>query len=81
MCMEPASQIWPPVPEELSESLSTVPLGLWVEPSCVNYLKKSGRSLQCREFAALEDMEDQPIDNTDKNLSMVAMLKTTGVTI
>ena len=58
MCMEPVSQIRPPVPEELSESLSTVPLGLRVEPSCVNYLDKSGHSLQCREFAALGDMEN-----------------------
>ena len=58
MCMEPASQTGPPVPEELSESLRTVPLGLQVEPSCVNYLDKSGGSLQCREFAALEDTEN-----------------------
>ena len=58
MCMEPERQTWPPVPEELSESLSTVPIGLRVEPSCVNYLDKSGRSLQRREFAALEDMEN-----------------------
>lgn len=81
MCMEPVSQIPPPVPEELSESLSTVPLGLRVEPSCVisTNLDTLSNVVNLQHW---EIWKTQPIDNIDlKNLLIVAMLKTTEVTI